>query len=103
VVQESVRHGLAAVLNRSVSYQPCSCKNVAGRIGNALLETVTDRDRTGDRMIAIPRFAGAYAGALAESTWRPDDTSLEVVSIGLSSVVFGAVGNLAKEFLHFGN
>ena len=102
VVQESVRHGLAAAMDRSVRYELCTCTDAGARLGHVLVETVTDRDEAGHRMIAIPRFAGAYAGAFAEHIWRPNETGVEIFTTGLSAIVFGAVGNMSKEFLHLG-
>jgi hypothetical protein len=102
VVQESVRHGLAAAMDRSVQYERCTCTDAGARLGHVLVETVTDRDEAGHRMIAIPRFAGAYAGAFAEHIWRPNETGVEIFTTGLSAIVFGAVGNFSKEFLHIG-
>jgi hypothetical protein len=98
-VQESVRHGLAAVFERSVSYRRCTCDAIGSRIGNAIIEVVTDRDRSGDRFFAISRFAGSYAGAYAESTWRPDRDGPEILAVGTSVLLFGTVSNLWREFV----
>ena len=40
-------------MDRSVRYEPCSCTDTGNRFGHALLETVTDRDQQGHRMISI--------------------------------------------------
>jgi hypothetical protein len=99
VVQESVRHGLAAMFERSVTYRRCTCDAIPSRIGNAIVEVVTDRDRDGDRFFAIPRFAGSYAGAYAESTWRPDRDAPEILAVGTSVLLFGTLSNLWREFV----
>jgi hypothetical protein len=99
VAQESVRHSLAALFGRSVTYRRCTCDNIPSRIGNAIVEVVTDRDRDGDRFLAIPRFAGSYAGAYAESTWRPDRDGPEILAVGTSVLLFGTVSNLWREFV----
>ena len=98
-VEETVRHGLAALMDRSVSYQRCTCTDVGGRIWHAVVETVTDRDRDGDRLPAIPRFAGSVAGAFAESSWQPGDDPNDVLRIASRSVLFGTLGSLWKEFV----
>jgi hypothetical protein len=99
-VEESARHGLAALMDRSVTYQRCTCSAVGGRVWNAFLETITDRDREGDRLPAIPRLAGSVAGAYAESSWRPgEDDRTDVVRIATRSVLFGMLGNLWTEFV----
>jgi hypothetical protein len=98
-VQETVRHGIAAVLDRSVSYRRCSCAGIGSRIGNAVVEVVTDRDRNGGRSFGIARFAGSYAGAYAESTWRPDRDAPEILAVGTSILLFGTASNLWREFV----
>ena len=99
VAQESVRHSLAALFGRSVTYRRCTCDGIPSRIGNAIVEVVTDRDRDGDRFVAIPRFACSYAGAYAESTWRPDRDAPEILAVGTSVLLFGTVSNLWREFV----
>jgi hypothetical protein len=98
-VEESVRHGLAALMDRSVTYQPCTCTDFGGRVWNAVLETVTDRDQDGDRLPAIPRFAGAAVGAFAESAWQPGEDNDDVLRIATRSLLFGTLGSLWKEFV----
>jgi hypothetical protein len=97
--QETIEHALAALMDRSVVYQKCTCSRTGARIAHAFVETVTDRDREGDRMIALPRFAGAYGGSLIERTWRPDREGIDVLKIGTNTVVYSALGNLWKEFV----
>src|SRR5687768_9883242 len=99
LAQESVRHGLAAVLGRSVTYQRCECNGFFPRVGNAVVEVVTDRNRDGDRMIAISRFAGAYAGAAAETLWHPDRSGAEVINVAANTLLWGTVSNLWREFV----
>ena len=98
-VQESVRHGLAAVMGRSVTYQPCNCSGFFPKVGNAIKEVVTDRNRAGERMIAIPRFAGAYAGAAAEPLWHPDDDQARILAVAANTILWGTVSNLWREFV----
>ena len=98
-VQETIEHGLAALLDRSVVYQKCTCSGVVPRAAHALVETVTARTREGDRKIGLPRFAGAYGGALIERTWRPDREGIDVLKIGTSTIVSGTLGNLWREFV----
>src|SRR5687767_327893 len=99
LVTQTVRHGLAIVMDRSTYYKPCECTAFLPRVGNAFVEVITDRDRDGDRMFSVPRFAGAYAGAFAEQLWRPGRSGKEVAMAGASALVFGAAGNLWREFI----
>ena len=98
-VEQTVRHGLAVALGRSTRYQRCDCRGLGARVGHAVVETVTDRNRAGERGVSIPRFAGIVAAVLAQPLWRPDVSTDEVVvSVG-STVVFEAAGNAVKEIL----
>jgi hypothetical protein len=98
-VEQTVRHGFAIALGRSTRYQRCDCTAFFSRAGHAVVETLTDRDRTGQRAVSVPRFAGIATGALAQTLWRPDVTASEaLLSVG-GTVVFQAAGNVVKEVL----
>jgi hypothetical protein len=99
VVNQTVRHGLAITLGRTTRYHRCTCTDFTGRVGNAIVETFTDRGRDGNRMISIPRFGGATAGALAENLWLPEADKNEVLLDAVRSVAYGALSNIAKELI----
>ena len=56
VIGTSVRHGLAAILDRSTEFEPCTgCTSTEDRINHAILETFTDRYlATGRRVLSEP-------------------------------------------------
>jgi hypothetical protein len=96
---ETVRHGLAAVLDRTTSYERCGCKSFGGRLGHAVVGAITDRNESGKTMLSEPAIAGAVAGAYAPRIWRPSYTSHDAfagvgISLGLS-----ALGNVVHEFI----
>jgi hypothetical protein len=97
VVQLSVRHGLAALMNRSTSYQPCDCRGFGPRVGHALLETFTDRRADGSRALSVPRIAGAYAGSFSRMAWEHDGNAGSVAVSTTMSFGFSALVNVAKE------
>jgi hypothetical protein len=97
VVQLSVRHGLAAIMGRSTSYQPCDCKGFGPRVSHALLETFTDRRADGTRALSIPRFAGAYAGSFSRMAWEHEGNAGSVAMSTTMSFGFSALVNVAKE------
>ena len=99
VVQETVRHGVAIALGRSTRYHPCNCRGAASRVRHALVESATDRDRSGRRALSVARVAGAFAGAYAQPLWRPDLGTGEAALRAASSLAFGALGNVAKELV----
>jgi hypothetical protein len=93
VVGTSVRHGLAAALNRSVANEPCGCPDPEDRVAHAFVETFTDRDlTTGRRVFSEPFIAGAYAGALAPALWHPDVDLVDGFRSGTLSVIFTLAG-----------
>lgn len=99
-VQQTIHHGLAAVIDRSTWYYRCSCNGAGARIGHAFAETITDHDRSGATHFSIANVAGAYGGAWAETTWRPDRSSGEVLANGTATLLASGVLNLWREFVH---
>lgn len=100
-VQESVRHGIAALMDRSTEYQHCACSDFGGRLENAVVETVTDRDAQGNRGFSVARVSGSFAGAFAPQLWRPDVTTASAIRDGAFGLVFTAAGNLLSEYIHW--
>lgn len=99
VVIESVRHGVAAALERDPAYVRCSCAAFGPRLGHVLRGTVTDFDVRGQRRVGWPRFAGALAGSLALAQLQPGQRAAETVALRAVTTVTGsAFGNAAKEF-----
>jgi hypothetical protein len=99
-IQEGVTEGLAAVMDRPLDYSPCECRATLGRIWWAVRGAVFDRMPHGHEAVAIPRIAGAYLGAYAQTAWRPEDNGRARVTIvnGTTSLALGAAINLYHEF-----
>ena len=99
VIQESVTDGLAAVMNRPLDYQHCTCHDTGGRIGWALASAVTDPLPGGHRALAVPRIVGAYAGSFAQASWLPATSNRLQTAIvnGTTSLLIGAAINLFYE------
>ena len=101
-VQEGITEGVAAALKHSLDYRRCGCRGIPSRIGHALLGAVADEEPGGAYSFAVPRFAGAYAGALAQASWRPDtgpDRARVILANGSASLAIGALINLMHEFV----
>lgn len=95
VIGTSVRHGLAAVLDRSTEFEPCrGCVSAEDRINHAILETFTDRDATGERVLSEPFLAGTYAGAMAPTLWHPDSDLVDGLKSGTFSILFTVAGRI---------
>jgi hypothetical protein len=108
VIQEGVTDGLAAAMNRPLDYTPCTCQERSGRIWWAVRGAFEDQMPDGRTPIAVPRIVGAYAGAFAQSTWRPagpvsNSRAARALVQGTTSLALGAVINLYYEFRHHPN
>jgi hypothetical protein len=97
LVQESVRHGLAAALGRTTEYRPCGCEGPERRIAYAITETFTDYDARGRRRLSTPFLAGTYAGALAPVLWHPDADAVRALQSGTLSLVWAIANNIVNE------
>jgi hypothetical protein len=100
----SVRHGLAAVMNRSTDYryQFCECKGFGPRVQHALLETFTDRRADGSRTLSVPRIAGTYAGNFAGLVWEHDRNVGSAAAGATLSLGFSALFNIGRELTGIG-
>jgi hypothetical protein len=96
-VQETVRHGLAAVMHHSTDYQPCECKGFGPKVEHALLETFTDLRADGTRAISIPSLAGTYAGNFGRLAWDHDRNAADAALGATVSIGFSALFNIARE------
>jgi len=98
-VNVSVRHGIAALQNRTTSYQRCECTDTWGRVRQAVLGTVTDFDEQGDRHFSVAQVSGALAGSSVKLIWVPDYDLGDVGRGTLMSLGVTAAGNLIREFI----
>ncbi len=100
----SVRHGLAALMNRSTDYhyQFCDCRGFGPRVQHALLETFTDRRADGSRALSVPRIAGTYAGDFAGMAWEHDRSVGGAVGGATLSLGFSALFNIGRELTGLG-
>jgi hypothetical protein len=96
-VEVSVRHGLAALMDRSTEYQPCNCSGFGRRVEHALLETFTDRRADGSRALSMPRIAGAYAAGFAPLAWDRERTASDAAVGATLSLGFSALFNITRE------
>ena len=97
LVGQSTRHALAIAMGHSTRYRRCECTGFGPRLGHALVETATDRTRDGGRALAIPRFAGAFAGAAAQTLWRPEITIEDAAVTAATGLVYAAAVNMVRE------
>ena len=95
LVGTSVRHGLAAALGRSTDIEPCAgCTSTEDRVTHAIVDTFTDRDDGGRRVLSEPFLAGTFAGAIAPTLWNPDGNLGDGVKAGAWSILFTTAGRV---------
>ena len=99
VVGQTTRHAVAIALGRSTRYQRCRCSGFAPRVGHALVETFTDRNRAGDRALSVARIAGTVAGVYAQRLWRPDVSGSDIAARVGGALAYGALTNVIKEVM----
>ncbi|HEV8497565.1 MAG TPA: hypothetical protein VGQ56_11915 [Gemmatimonadaceae bacterium] len=100
-VQEITTEGLAAAMNRPLDYSRCRCRAFDARLGHALRGAVFDQLPRGRESLAIPRIVGAFAGAYAQATWRPSQSTSRTnltLTNGTTSLALGALINIYHEF-----
>lgn len=103
LVQESVHHGLAALLGRSTQYVRCACRDFGGRVNSAFQQTYLDVGRDGQRAFSVPRVAGVFAGSYATMLWRPGVTVGSAAVTGATGLLFTFGANVVKEYVHWPN
>ena len=101
IINSSVRFGLDEAMNVDSHYYPSERKGVGPKLRNAVVSVFTARNRSGDRVIGIPRLAGAYAAPIiARETWYPDRYGWrDGVRDGTISIGMNVVYNLIREFV----
>lgn len=98
-VNVSVRHGIAALQDRTTEYKRCECTSTVGRIRQAVLGSVTDFDERGNRHFSVAQVSGAIAGSSAKIIWTPDYDASNAARGTIMSLSITAAGNLIREFI----
>lgn len=97
VIGTSVRHGTAAALGRSTRWEPCECTSTEERVEHVFVETFTDRDRSGRRVLSEPYLAGTLSASLAPALWHPDVSLRDGLVGSAVSVVFTLASRILLE------
>ena len=101
LVQQTVTYGLDSALQLDTGFQKSKRQGFFPRLKDALLENVTSRNKSGDRVFSVPRFAGVYTGAIvATETWYPERYSYkDGLRRGTRSLITGFGINVVREFV----
>jgi len=100
-IHQTVTYALDEALDLDTGFQKSSRNGFFPRFKDALIQNLTSRTRTGNRVISVPRFAGVYSGAIiSRETWYPDRYSYkDGLRSGTKSLLEGFGLNLVREFV----
>ena len=100
-IKQSTIYGLDEAFKYDSNYYRSKDKRVGARVRNALISPVTARDRSGKRVVGVPRLVGTYtSNIVAYETWYPARYDWkDGVKSGTISLGFNAAFNLFKEFV----
>ena len=100
-IQQTVTYGLDEALQLDTGFERSKRKGFFPRFKDALLETVTSRTKSGNRVFSVPRFAGVYTGSvIAAETWYPERYSYkDGLRNGTRTLVTSFGINLMREFV----
>lgn len=100
-IQQTVTYGLDEALGLDSGFVKSKREGFFPRMKDALLQNVTSRTKSGQRVVSVPRFAGAYTGGIvATETWYPERYSYkDGLRLGTTSLLAGFGINLMREFV----
>lgn len=100
-IRQTVTYGLDEAMGLDTGFERSKREGFFPRLKDALIQNVTSRNRNGDRIVSVPRFAGVYTGAIvARETWYPDRyTYKDGLRSGTTTLLTGFGINLVREFV----
>lgn len=100
-IRQTVIYGLDSAMGLDSGFQRSKREGFFPRFKDALIQNVTSRTKSGNRVISVPRLAGVYTGAIvARETWYPDRYSYkDGLRSGTKSLLTGFGINLVREFV----
>lgn len=100
-IQQTVTYGLDMGMGLDTGFKRSKREGFFPRLKDALLQNVTSRTRSGNRVVSVPRLAGVYTGAIvARETWYPERYSYkDGLRSGTNSLLTGFGINLIREFV----
>ena len=100
-IQQTVTYGLDEAMGLDTGFQKSKREGFMPRFKDALIQNVTSRNKSGNRVVSVPRFAGIYTGAIvARETWYPERYSYkDGLRSGTTTLLTGFGINLVREFV----
>lgn len=99
-IEQTTIYTLDEALELDSNYYKSEKKDFKSRLSNALLSTVTARNKNGKRVFGTPRIAGKYAsGIISREVWYPQEFDYkDGLRSGTISLGFDAAFNIFREF-----
>ena len=100
-IQQTVTYGLDMGFGLDTGFKKSKQEGFGPRLKHALLENITSRTKSGNRVISAPRLVGVYTGAIvARETWYPDRYDYkDGLKSGTTQLLTGFGINVVREFL----
>ena len=100
-IHQTITYGLDEAMGLDTGFRRSSRHGFGPRLKDALLENVTSRNRNGERMFSVPRFAGTYTATIIRAeTWYPDRYDYkDGLRSGTTSILTGFLYNVLREFV----
>jgi hypothetical protein len=101
MIRNTIVYGSDEALKLDSHFYRSEKRNFSSRVVNALISPVTARNRSGKRVVGVPRLAGTYASSfIATYAWFPDRYDhVDAFRSGSISLGTNALYNLVKEFV----
>ena len=100
-IQQTVTYGLDEALDLDTGFQRSTRTGFFPRLKDALVQNVTSRTRSGNRVLSAPRFIGVYSGSvIAAEAWYPERYSYkDGLRTGTRTLIMGFGINILREFV----
>jgi hypothetical protein len=100
-IQQTITYGLDEAFDLDTGFQRSKRSGFGPRFKHALLDNVTSRTRSGNRVLSAPRLIGVYsAGVISHETWYPERYNYkDGLRSGTTTLLTGFGINLVREFL----
>lgn len=101
VIQQTVTYGLDEAFDLDTGFEKSKRSGFFPRLQDALIQNVTSRTRSGNRVLSAPRFVGVYSSSvIATETWYPERYSYkDGLRQGTATMLTGFGINVIREFL----
>jgi hypothetical protein len=101
VIHQTVTYGLDEAMGLDTGFKRSTRHGFGPRLKDALLENLTSRNRKGERVFSVPRFAGTYTATIIRAeTWYPDRYDYkDGLRSGTTSILTGFLYNVLREFV----